>query len=309
MYNSTKKPSINRTMRQLVSLIAIVLSMITFTSTVQATETITYYHNDLLGSPIAMTNESGQVIWKETYKPYGERVINDPESADNTLWYTGKAHDDETGLSYFGARYYDPVIGRFMAVDPVGFQTSNPTSFNRYAYANNNPYRYVDPDGELPIFLLAFAAYDFYNAYQETGSIGQAAGAAALGVINPFGKLAKAAKVAKVAGKAAKSGGTETVQRWMSKAELKVTQETGLIRGGRDGVHYVTDAANSSAKRARQRTSLDTTPEVRVTMDVPAGTFSSPTKVLPKHRMPGGGSERTATGKISATIRKVNGKP
>jgi len=181
-------------MRQLVTLIAIVLSLITFTSTVQATETITYYHNDLLGSPIASTNETGGLVWKETYKPYGERVINDPESADNTLWYTGKAHDDETGLSYFGARYYDPIVGRFMAVDPVGFQESNPASFNRYAYANNNPYKHVDPDGEFPVFLLAFAAYDFYDAYQATGSITQAAGAAALGVINPFGKVAKAAK-------------------------------------------------------------------------------------------------------------------
>lgn len=95
----------------------------------------------------------------------------------------------------------------------------------------------------------------------------------------------------------------------MSKAELKATQETGLIRGGRDGVHYVTDAANSSAKRARQRTALDNTPEVRVTMDVPAGTFSSPTKVQPKYGMPGGGTERTATGNIPATIRNVDGKP
>lgn len=44
-------------------------------------------------------------------------------------------------------RYYDPVIGRFYSNDPVGFTPSNPMMFNRYAYANNNPYKYVDPDG------------------------------------------------------------------------------------------------------------------------------------------------------------------
>jgi uncharacterized protein RhaS with RHS repeats len=45
------------------------------------------------------------------------------------------------------ARYYDPRIGRFMSMDPVGFVESNPMSFNRYLYVNNNPYKYIDPTG------------------------------------------------------------------------------------------------------------------------------------------------------------------
>lgn len=49
-------------------------------------------------------------------------------------------------------RYYDPIIGRFYSNDPVGFKTSNPMMFNRYAYANNNPYKYVDPDGRCGRF-------------------------------------------------------------------------------------------------------------------------------------------------------------
>jgi hypothetical protein len=48
------------------------------------------------------------------------------------------------------ARYYDPVIGRFYSNDPVGFVGDSVHSFNRYAYANNNPFRYVDPDGKYP---------------------------------------------------------------------------------------------------------------------------------------------------------------
>jgi len=104
---------------------------------------------------------------------------------------------------------------------------------------------------------------------------------------------------------ATKGGGTETVQRWMSQAELKATKETGLIRGGRDGTHFVTDSANSNAKRARQRSALPQTPEVKVTLEVPAGKFSSPSRVEPAFNMPGGGMERTATGKIKATVKKV----
>lgn len=101
---------------------------------------------------------------------------------------------------------------------------------------------------------------------------------------------------------------TEKVQRWMSKAELAATQRTGLLRGGRSGTHYVTDAANSSAIRARQRTALPQTPEVRVTMEVPCGKFSNPSRALPKYKMPGGGMERTAEGNIPVKILKVDGK-
>jgi hypothetical protein len=98
---------------------------------------------------------------------------------------------------------------------------------------------------------------------------------------------------------------TETVQRAMSQAELQATKDTGLLRGGRDGTHYVSDAVNSDAKRAQQRLSLKDTPEVKTTLEVPAGTFSTPSKVEPKFGMPGGGTERTASGNIPVTIKKV----
>ena len=77
----------------------------------------------------------------------GGRVVNAPAEAGNRIAFHGKVLDQDTGLSYFGARYYDPTLGRFMGVDPVGFAESNPQSFNRYAYGNNNPYRYADPNG------------------------------------------------------------------------------------------------------------------------------------------------------------------
>jgi len=92
----------------------------------------------------------------------------------------------------------------------------------------------------------------------------------------------------------------------MSKAELKATEQTGLVRGGRDGTHHVTDSANSNANRAQQRLALPQKPEVRATMEVPEGKFSPPSKVEPANNMPGGGMERTATGEVPAKIIKVD---
>ena len=112
-----------------------------------AGEKVTYYHNDALGSPVAATNQQGQVIWRETYKPYGQRTTNDAASANNTVWFTGKQEENALGINYFGARWYNPEVGRFLIFDPSGASPDNIRSFNRYAYANNNPYANVDPDG------------------------------------------------------------------------------------------------------------------------------------------------------------------
>lgn len=102
---------------------------------------VNFQHSDLYGTPIAETNSEGQVLWQRSSIPYGE-ATNTIESVD----YTGH-YRDEGGLIYMGARYYDPSLFRFISVDPVGVQAEAPASFNRYAYANNNPISYHDPDG------------------------------------------------------------------------------------------------------------------------------------------------------------------
>jgi len=122
-----------------------------------AAEKTTYFHFDALGSPVAASDQAGNVVWKEEYRPYGARIKQAPAAGSNTRWYTGHPHDDATGLTYAGARYYDPIVGRFMATDPKGFNEANIHSFNRYAYANNNPYKFVDPDGEVGILVLVAA--------------------------------------------------------------------------------------------------------------------------------------------------------
>ncbi len=87
------------------------------------------------------------------------------------------------------ARYYDPLIGRFYSNDPVGF-TGNPHSFNRYAYVNNNPYKYTDPNGEFA-FLVLFAPELIMlgNAVLFTGSA-TLAGYAGSEAINAYNESA-----------------------------------------------------------------------------------------------------------------------
>ena len=117
----------------------------------------------------------------------------------------------------------------------------------------------------------------------------------AMGEYSDFGRWSIAAK------------GTEVVQRAMSRGELEAIQNSGLLsRGGRAGDHFVSDAVNSAAGRARQRLALPGTPEVRVTLEVPSNVFSSPSKVAPKYQMPGGGMERTAPGGVDIPARVLD---
>ncbi len=155
----------NEKMKQLVKiiinvLVVYVIAVLTIMSSAGANEVVVHVHTDIFGSPLAATDEQGKLLWRESYKPYGERLDTDPGIKRNEVWYTSRPYDDETGLSFMGARDYDPLIGRFYGVYPVGFKEDNMHLFNRYAYANNNPYKHVDRDGmyaELGLELLSLS--------------------------------------------------------------------------------------------------------------------------------------------------------
>ncbi|MCP4372052.1 MAG: hypothetical protein GY797_28630 [Deltaproteobacteria bacterium] len=92
----------------------------------------------------------------------------------------------------------------------------------------------------------------------------------------------------------------------MSRAELNSIKSSGVLsRGGRSGPHFVTDAANKSAKRARQRLSLSDTPELRASLEVQKDVFSVPSKIQPKFNMSGGGLERTAPGHLDIPVNVI----
>jgi RHS repeat-associated protein len=111
----------------------------------QTQDTVIYYHTDAIGSVRMITDANGQVISRHDYLPFGEPWT--PLSNADVRQFAGKERDAETGLDYFGARYYSSVRGRFTSPDLVDPSLTNPQTFNRYRYALNNPLRYIDPDG------------------------------------------------------------------------------------------------------------------------------------------------------------------
>jgi RHS repeat-associated protein len=108
-----------------------------------------FYHQDHLGSSTLVTKGTGTILDSNAFEPFGRvrGVSGGPDRADLVHTFTGQEFDAESGLYNYGARLYDPVLGRFISADsvmPVGF---DPQALDRYAYARNNPLKYVDPDG------------------------------------------------------------------------------------------------------------------------------------------------------------------
>lgn len=132
--------------RTLAALAALILVSLP----VSAAEVVTYYHNDHLGSPIAATDDTGAVLWQQSYDPWGLKLTTNIDERA----YTGNWLDEATGLSDHRARWYASSIGRFTAIDPVDWKAFNIHSFNRYAYANNNPYKFVDRNGKWAQFVI-----------------------------------------------------------------------------------------------------------------------------------------------------------
>jgi RHS repeat-associated protein len=115
-------------------------------ATFQGTPSYVFYHQDAIGSVRALTNEAGDTILRHEYQPFGE------DNQDNTgdpIRFGGKEVDAETALQNFKARYYRNILGRFTTIDPGQASGSifDPQGWNAYAYARNNPLRFVDPSG------------------------------------------------------------------------------------------------------------------------------------------------------------------
>ena len=126
-----------------------------------------YLFTDMLGSVRTITNASGTVTECYDYLPFG-RILSasdngrnaagcHPSAPDTNLTsavdekFTGQKRDNETGLDYFGARYFSAPLGRFTSPDKplLDQHIADPQSWNLYTYARNNPLLYVDPTGEV----------------------------------------------------------------------------------------------------------------------------------------------------------------
>ncbi len=169
-------------------------------ATKDSSGTLQFIHDDRIGSANVITDSSGNQVGLLEFDPYGSTVTQ-TGSADPKHKFTGKELDS-TRLYYYGARYMDPQLGRFVSADPTISRPEDPQDFNRYAYCRNNPIRFTDPTGLswlskhwkkivtaiiiiIAVILIAYAiatlaqAWGAYAASTAAGSSTAAGGTAA----------------------------------------------------------------------------------------------------------------------------------
>ena len=107
-----------------------------------------YYLYNGHGDVIQITDSSGNIVNSYDYDVWGN-FLKKEETIDNPFTYFGQTYDEETGLYYLRARYYDPTTGRFTQQDPAE------DGYNWYIYGNQNPVMFADCTGESAIALSA----------------------------------------------------------------------------------------------------------------------------------------------------------
>ena len=132
-----------------------------------------YYHPDHLGSSSYITNLDGEVSQHIEYVPFGEVFIEERNNTWNRLYlFNAKEFDEETGMYYYGARYYEPKLSLWMSANPLEEDYPN---LSAYGYCHNNPIILYDPDGKGDYFTNSgiYLGYDKINdgkAYSVTGN-------------------------------------------------------------------------------------------------------------------------------------------
>jgi RHS repeat-associated protein len=117
-----------------------------------------YYHINGHGDVTALTDANGNVVAQYQYDAWGNIISQTGTMASsNPYRYAGYRYDEETGLYYLMARYYDANIGRFITRDTFHGFKDDPISLNQYAYTHNNPVMYIDPSGHLRIIGVNLA--------------------------------------------------------------------------------------------------------------------------------------------------------
>ena len=133
-------------------------------------EDIFFYHSDHLGSTSYITDAKANITQFDAYLPYGELLVDEHSSSEDMPYkFNGKELDEETGLYYYGARYYAPKLALFYGVDPIMEKYPN---FSGYCYAFDNPIRYIDHLGLGPKERVNAARSRIGTPYkQEMGTL------------------------------------------------------------------------------------------------------------------------------------------
>ena len=129
-----------------------------------------YYHPDHLGSSSYITNLDGEVVQHIEYVPFGEVFIEERNSIWNTPYlFNAKEFDEETGLYYYGARYYDPRLSLWISTDKSAIIAPG---YSPYTFCKNNPNIMVDPNGNFPIFINGRTSNDTERGSASYWSMG-----------------------------------------------------------------------------------------------------------------------------------------
>ena len=112
---------------------------------------VSYLYGDQLGSISAVADTNGNLVSKALYHPWGTTRYSQGTNPTDYA-YTGQMQEDD--IYYYGARWYDPLLGRFMQADTIIPHTQGTQGFDRYAYVNNNPLRYSDLSRQVRNVLL-----------------------------------------------------------------------------------------------------------------------------------------------------------
>lgn len=235
----------------------LVFSLFTLASSIHAqTSTKHYYYTDPQGTVLAKADAQGNIVERYEYTPYGVPVPS-VGAAPAGMGYTGHVNDPETGLVYMQARYYDPVVGRFLSIDPVTPAENPAEAFNRYWYANDNPYKYMDSDGR-EVEYAAGTADDFKKNFAKAIKYLNAVGAAA-----NFAKLQESKQVFLLQPAEDRTNGYQTVYNsktktitWADKGGVKVMDsKTGKLESmspamavGHEAQHGVHDLQGTFTK-------------------------------------------------------------
>jgi len=133
--------------------------------------TTLYFHTDHLGSSNVMSNTSAQNVQEVHYYPYGSTRVQTGGDCINHK-FTGQEEDGETAWYYYGARYYDPALGRFTSADSIIPDLTNPQALNRYTYVLDNPLKYIDPTGNYGSDTSSSDSNDYHGRHSSTETTG-----------------------------------------------------------------------------------------------------------------------------------------
>ena len=114
-----------------------------------------FFHYDGRGNVIELRDETGQSQASYRYDAYGNEIARS-DGEDNSYRFSTKEYSSLTGLIYFGARYYDPEVGRFITKDPLGFAGG----INQYVYCGSDPINFRDPYGLLTLIIHGLMRHD-----------------------------------------------------------------------------------------------------------------------------------------------------